>query len=540
MNTLAVNYDKHNKIWSGPNIAPLHNIEHHSVGRILYGHLRTHPKNVLLIDEEDDRHVTNQEALTWGIRIALFLKSRRLRYDDVVGIAARNTTYLTSVALGCFFNCTPFHGVNPAYQEDALSHCFGITKPSIIFCDGSDYFKIKSATKLFKPDIYTISEHIEGVPSVLELLEPNPKEYFYQPEKLTLGADQTVCILCSSGTTGLPKAVTISVHKLIFENPILTSDDVIYTSTALDWLSGLAITVSNVYTCCTRVITRKPFTPEHFIEMVKKYKITNATIFPVQAVALRECALFTTENVSSIKLLGCGGGYISKQTLAQIQSILPKTFIYFGYGLTEAGAISGNIGLARGNSVGKLLPNIRLRIVDDDGKNLGPNEFGEIWVNFPFHWAGYYGNPIATQRIYDSSGWLRTGDLGYMDEDGFLFVTDRKKDILKYKGLHFWPGEIENVVRELPEVLDCCVVGVYDESSDHVPGALVVKKKGCNITAEQIVNHVKERLVEPQKQLHNGVYFVESLPHNNNGKLLKREARDIFVGLMKEKKSLDS
>ncbi|XP_058987071.1 uncharacterized protein LOC101897070 [Musca domestica] len=539
MDIVAANYDKHNKIWSGPKIAPLHNIEHHSVGRILYGQMRTHPKNILLIDDDDDRTVTNQEALTWGIRIALFLKGRRMRHDDIVGIAARNTTYLTSVALGCFFNCTPFHGVNPCYQEDALSHCFRITKPSVIFCDGHDYEKIRNATKSFKADIYTISEHIEGVPSILELLEPNPKEHFYQPEKLTLGADQTVCIMCSSGTTGLPKAVTISAHKLMFENPVLTSEDIIYTSTALDWMSGLMITLFNIYMCCTRVITRQPFTPEHFIELVKKYKITNVTISPVQAVALRECPLFTTENVSTIKLLNCGGGYISKQTLAQIQNTLPRSMICFGYGLTEAGGVSGYFGLERGNSVGKLVPNIRLRIVDDSGRNLGPNESGEIWVNYPYHWAGYYGNPIETQRIYDSLGWFHTGDLGYMDEDGFLYVKDRKKDILKYQGLHFWPGEIENVVRELTEVLDCCVVGIYDERFGEVPGALVVKKKGGNVTAEHIVNHVKTRLPEQQKQLHNGVYFVDSLPHNNNGKILKREARDIFKKLMKEKQTLD-
>ncbi|XP_061394108.1 uncharacterized protein LOC133329646 [Musca vetustissima] len=535
MDIVAADYDKHTKIWSGPKIAPLHNIEHHSVGRILFGQLRTHPKNILLIDDDANRSVTNQEALTWGIRIALFLKSRRMRHDDVVGIAARNSTYLTSVALGCFFNCTPFHGVNASYQEATLSHCFGITKPAIIFCDGQDYEKVKNSTKSFRPDIYTISEHIEGVPSILELLKPNPKEYFYQPEKLTLGADQTVCIMCSSGTTGLPKAVTISAHKLMFEHPLLTSEDVIYTPSALDWMSGLMITLMNIYMCCTRVITSKPFDPEHFIGLVKKYKITNATISPVQVVALRESTQFIAENVSSIKILNCGGGYISKQTLAYVQNILPKAMICFGYGLTEAGGVSGYFGLERGNSVGKLVPNIRLRIVNDSGENLGPNETGEIWVNYPHHWAGYYGNPIETRRIYDSMGWFHTGDLGYMDKDGFLYVKDRKKDILKYQGLHFWPGEIENVIRELPDVVDCCVVGVYDECLGEVPGALVVRRNDSNIKAEEIVDYVKERLMEPQKQLHNGVYFVESLPHNSNGKMLKREARDLFEMLMNGK-----
>ncbi|XP_065367496.1 luciferin 4-monooxygenase-like [Calliphora vicina] len=528
---VAANYDKHSKIWSGPKMEPLYNVEHHSVGKILYGQMRNYPNKVIQIDDVDNKNLTNREALTWAVRIAQHFKKMRLRYDDVVGIAARNTTYLMPVAVACFLNSVPFHAVSPMYDEKSLSHCFGITKPEIIFCDGSDYEKIRLATKSFRPLIYTVSEHIEGVASVLDLLQPTKTEIFYQPEKLSLGSDQTVAILCSSGTTGLPKAVTISVNKLMFDNPIITSEDVIYTNSGLDWMSGLMTMTFSCYSGCTRIISRKTFTPEYFVELSRKYKITNATLAPSHVVALTQCPSFTTENMETLKALQCGGGCITTKTLEKAQTVLPRAFICFGYGFTEAGGVSGYFGLERGNSVGKLVPNIRLRIQDEQGNNLGPNEVGEIQVHYPHHWAGYYGNPIETQRIRDSLGWFHSGDLGYMDEDGFLYVIDRKKEICKYLSEHYWPSEIENCIRELNDVVDCCVVGIFDEYYGDLAGALVVKVKGSSLKEHDIVDHVKNRLQAKQKQLHNGVLFVDELPHNFNGKIVKREARELFVKL---------
>ncbi|XP_061401863.1 uncharacterized protein LOC133337673 [Musca vetustissima] len=500
--------------------------------------MRLNPKNVLLIDDFDGTITTSGELLTWGKRIALHFKNLQLRHDDVVGISARNTTHLTSVALGCLFNCTPFHAINPNFQEDALSHCFGITKPQIIFCDGRDYEKIKMVTKSFGPTIYTVSEHIDGVPSVLDLLQPSKLEHFYQPAEPTLGGDQTVAILCSSGTTGLPKAVTMSAYKLSFENLFTNNDTVFYTSSGLDWATGLLSLLQNCYNGFTRIINRKPFQADEFVDMMVKYKISSAILAPVHLVELLDCPTFTTENMSALRSVTCGGGFVSKQVIEKILKVMPQLLIIIGYGFTEVVGVSLNIGVQRENSVGKLLPNVQMRIVDEEGRNLGPNETGEILVHVPYSWSGYYGNPMETQRMQDSQGWYHSGDLGYIDDDGYLYIVDRKKDILKYNGLHYWPGEIENAIRELPDVVDCCVVGVFDERYGDVAGALVLKKSESKLAAKEIVEHVRNRLVEPHKQLHNGVYFVDKLPQNNNGKILKREAREVLKALI-SKTALD-
>ncbi|XP_013114533.2 uncharacterized protein LOC106092272 [Stomoxys calcitrans] len=532
MDLFKVNYDEREKIWSGSKIVPLHNIEHHSPGRILFSQMKMRPSKVIQIDDFDGKTLTNQEMLNFSIRIARHLKKMGMGHDDIVGMAAQNTTYLAPAVLGCFLNCTPFHAIHPNFKEAAAKHCFGITKPSIIFCDGSNYEIIKNATIYFKPAIYTLSDHIEGVPSILDLLEPTEMELFFQPEPLTLGADQTVAILCSSGTTGLPKAVTLSARTIVLETFLLNGESVYYSPSCLDWVSGLISLVMNIYSSCTRIISRKTFTSEYFMELMGKYGITCAMLSPMHISALTLSPQCTTEKMSTLQCVTSGGAGISAQTLTKFQSIVPKCMICFGYGCTEFGGIASNIGLGRANSVGKVLFNVKLRIVDDDGKNLGPHKVGEVVVQSPFKWGGYYSNPMETQRVLDSKGWYYTGDLGYMDEEHFLYIVDRKKDILKYRSLHFWPGEIENVVLELKEVVDCCVVGIFDERFGDLAGALVVKRKDAAITAQQIVNYVKERLVEPEKQLHSGVRFVEELPHNNNGKVLKREAREMFQKLM--------
>ncbi|XP_005189274.1 uncharacterized protein LOC101896542 [Musca domestica] len=532
MDFLQVNYDKYNKIWTGQKMSSLYNMEDNSLGRILFTQMKMHPSKVIQIDDIDGKVSTNQEMLSLAIRFALYLKGRRMASEDIIGIAARNTTYLTPVVLGCLFNGTPFHAVNPNFQEASIAHCFAITKPPIIFCDGRDYKKIHTTTKSFKPEIYTISEHVEGVPTVMDLFVPNQMEYFYAPQSPTMGAEQTVAILCSSGTTGLPKAVTVAGPKLSLEYPLLNSDDVFYAASGVDWMSGLSCLLWNCYTGCTRILTSKPFSACYFVELVKKYKISSIFLAPMHVVALNECPDFRAENVSTIRAVQAGGGYVSEENFRKLQKIIPKAVIGFGYGLTEVGGIAGKYGIVHGKAVGKIIPNVQVQIVDDDGKRLGPNEVGEVVAKVPCRWAGYYGNPIETQRVMDSLGWIRTGDLGYVDDEGYMFIVDRKKDILKYRSLHYWPGEIENAIRELPEVADCCVVGIFDDRVGDVPGALVIRRKGSKLTEQQIIDHVKTRLVEPEKQLHNGVYFVDDLPQNSNGKVVKREVREIFKSLM--------
>ncbi|TDG38668.1 hypothetical protein AWZ03_014911, partial [Drosophila navojoa] len=147
-----------------------------SAGRIIFNTMKNWPKNVIQISDTDGVTVTCEQALTWAIRIAQFFKKRGLDHTSVIGIAAANTTYVMPLGVACLFNATPFHAISPLFDEETIKFMFAISKPKLIFCDKEQYDKIVEATKGWSPEVYTISEPMEGKPSIQSLLEPTTTE----------------------------------------------------------------------------------------------------------------------------------------------------------------------------------------------------------------------------------------------------------------------------------------------------------------------------------------------------------------------------
>ncbi|KAH8371969.1 hypothetical protein KR093_009556, partial [Drosophila rubida] len=538
MEALPTTFDVEAKTWSGQKRNPIYDYNV-SVGRIIFNSLNNWPSNVCQINDVNGESVTNSQALTWAIRIVQHLKQRGFTQSDVVGIAAKNTTYLMPLGVACLMNATPFHAVNPVLDADSIKYVLELTKPKIIFCDGLDYMKVKAATRDWNPEIFTMIDHIEGVSNIESFLEPTTTEMFYQPELLQNGGDQTMAILCSSGTTGLPKAICISNNLLLQDIVVssipncrsVNSEISCYIASSLDWLSGILAMVSSTIHGCTRIISNRPFSPEYFVQLVEKYKIFYTLLPPRHLSAVAACPEATEQALSSLRLLNYGGGMASLTTLQRFQDICKSVMLNALYGMTESGCVTANVGFNNKNTAGRLLPGVQIRIVDEEGNRLSYNQVGEIYVHTELTWNGYYGNPVETRRMQDFEGWFHTGDLGYFDEQNFLYIVDRKKEILKYQGLQYWPTEIETVIAELPQVQDVCVVGVYDERQGDAAGALIVKRKGCEINEKAIVEHVAKRLTGMQKQLHAGVRFTDQLPANMNGKTVRKLALEVFVSL---------
>ncbi|XP_016981263.1 4-coumarate--CoA ligase 1-like [Drosophila rhopaloa] len=525
---LSTTYDARLRVWSGAERIPTYTDEK-SLGKIICNVMRTWPKNVCQIDDVDGTKVTFEQAISWAIRMAQIFKKKGLRHLDVIGIAARNSTYVMPVGVACLLNTTPFHAVNPVADEATLTHVFSITKPTIIFCDGKEYEKVRAATKGWQPEIFTVTDPVEGVPHVDSLLQSTKTEMFYQPEPLKEGGDQTAAIQCSSGTTGLPKAVCISNRTLLREFFTMTSEWIIYSASGLDWHGGLISFLKSTVDGSTRIIANTPFAPDYFVKLVERYKINCVLLPHCQLSALINFPGVTKTALASIRRVFYGGGFTSMTTLKKMQELCPTAILISVYAMTEVRGVSINIGLRNGTTVGKPMTGVKIRIVDEEGNNQGYNEVGEIYVHTGLPWKGYYGNPEESQRTLDHEGWFHTGDLGYFDEQNLLYVVDRKKEILKYQGNHYWPSEIEGVIAELPQVEEVCVIGIYDEQQGDAAGALVVKSKGSSITEKDISDHVAKRLPSVQKQLHAGVQFTDKLPTNPNGKTLRRIARLEFV-----------
>ncbi|XP_017000485.2 luciferin 4-monooxygenase-like [Drosophila takahashii] len=527
MTELPVIYSEEEKVWSGPPRSTIYK-EDTSLGRIIFHTMRNWPKNVCLICDITGVSLTFEQVLTWAIRIAQSFRKRLLNHKNIIGIAAKNSTYVMPLVVACLMNGTPFHAVSPVLDEATLKHMFSITKPKLIFCDGNVWQKIHAATIDWRPEIFIITGKVEGVLSIESLLDYTDDENIYQPEPLAEGGNQTVVILCSSGTTGLPKAICLSNNEVL-PMPMANSESVIYTASGLDWTSGLAAYIIAAALGSTMICSSNPLTPEYFVHLMKKYKITHTSLAPWYLSAICSCPEATAGDLKSLRKLFFTGGAISSATGEKLKDLFRNAVICASYGLTETGTISMSFDSRNCLTAGRPFTGVRVKIIDETNRNLGPNEVGEICVQVGNHWNGYFGNSEATQNVLDSEGWFHTGDLGYLDDQHLLHIVDRKKAVLKYLGYQYWTFEIEKVISELPGVQDVCVVGIYDERVGDAAGALVVRTKGSNIKEQEITEHVGKRLPPIRKQLHSGVQFTDHLPANLNGKVDRKAAREEFL-----------
>ena len=183
-------------------------------------------------------------------------------------------------------------------------------------------------------------------------------------------------------------------------------------------------------------------------------------------------------------------------------------------------------GLDRMRSAGKALPGIELAILDADGKRLPPGEVGEIATRSGSNMVGYWNLPEATAKTLDSDGWLRTGDAGYMDKDGYLYIHDRIKDMIISGGENIYPAEVESALCDHPDVAEAAVIGIPDDKWGEAVKAVVVMKPGKQATATDIVNFTRERIAGFKTP--KSVDFLEALPRNPSGKILRRNLRDPY------------
>ncbi|KAH8369329.1 hypothetical protein KR009_008387, partial [Drosophila setifemur] len=512
-------YDADLKIWSGDQVVHYFDPQL-SIGQIIFQEMRRHPQLIAQISPTENTVLTRKELHTNSMRVASFMRSQGLLQSDVVGIIARNTTHISAVAYACFFNGIAFHSLNISYERSTIEKLFKITHPRLIFCDGDEYEKVRLATSDMGVKIITMRKHPSGSITIDKVLT-TPIEENFQPAELEQRNDQTLAILCSSGTTGTPKAVTITnSRQILTASHFLTTEDVQFTQSSLDWITGLKTTITSGVFSTKRIITDTVFDPATFMHLVKEYKVTWIIQAPAHMAMMVNSPAFKTSDLSSLRSYQFGGSRASVETQHLIRSRLSRDCLNFGYGFTELGAIcSVNFHFdEKPNSVGRLVSGIKLKIISEQGESLGPHEVGEICINNGQYWAGYYSNPEETHLVRDAKLWFHSGDLGYVDDDGFLYIVERKKDMLKYQNIMYYPNEIESVISEMPDVVEVCVFGIWHEINGDEAAAAVVKRKGSTITAQNVVDYVTKHVEAKYKQLHGGAIIVDDLKLSPNGK----------------------
>lgn len=246
---------------------------------------------------------------------------------------------------------------------------------------------------------------------------------------------------------------------------------------------------------------------------------------------------FKETNLNSIRYHIFGGSGCSIEVQQRLCGRLQNGYALFGYGLSESGFVSANWNIGeKPNSVGRIREGYKLKVINEQGEALGPNQVGEVYIYSGLYWAGYYGNAEETRKARDAENWFITGDLGYVDEDGFLYIVDRKKDLLKYQINKYLPHDIEEVISQMPGVAEVCVFGIWDQFNGDAAAAAVVKKEGFEISAQDVVDYVQKNIKAQYKHLHGGALIVDHITYNTNGKTNRPATKAYFIERMKNKK----
>ena len=322
----------------------------------------------------------------------------------------------------------------------------------------------------------------------------------------------------SSGTTGFPKGVMLT-HSNLVSNLI---DSVV----PMYHLYGLHIVVNLGLSQGATIVTVPRYDLNQFLHVLEQYKVTIAPLVPPLVLALARAPQLDDHDLSALRLIHCGAATLADNIARACQERLGCA-IRYGYGLTEVSPLSHaslpDASRHKPGSVGYCLPNTECKIVDyTTGVELDSDEQGEIWVRGPQVMKGYLGNAEATAEMIDRDGWLRTGDIGYCDDEGRLFVVARLKELIKTNGRQVAPAELEALLLQHPSIADVAVIPTRDEEAGEVPKAFVVLKReesGDEI-GQEIMDFVSAR-VAPYKRIRS-VEFVSEIPKSPAGKILRR------------------
>lgn len=359
--------------------------------------------------------------------------------------------------------------------------------------------------------------------------------------KVEIDPDEPVALPFSSGTTGLPKGVVLTHKSLITsvaqqvdgDNPnlYLKPEDVVLCVLPLFHIFSL----NSVLLCSLRagsaVLLMQKFEIGTLLELIERHKVSIAAVVPPLVLALAKNPMVEKFDLSSIRVVLSGAAPLGKELVEALQSRIPQAILGQGYGMTEAGpvlsmclAFAKQPFLTKSGSCGTVVRNAELKVIDPEtGCSLGYNQPGEICIRGFQIMKGYLNDAQATATTVDVEGWLHTGDIGYVDDDEEVYIIDRVKELIKFKGFQVPPAELEALLVSHQSIADAAVVPQKDDVAGEVPVAFVVRSNGNELTEEAVKEFIAKQVVF-YKRLHK-VYFVHAIPKSPSGKILRKDLR---------------
>jgi len=351
--------------------------------------------------------------------------------------------------------------------------------------------------------------------------------------RVSAGADDLHRLMYTSGTTGRPKGVMITHANLAWKNFAhitelgVTEADVGLACGPLYHVGALDLITTTMIAAGATTVVHRVFDAELVVEEIERSRVTCMWTAPAMVRAILEVPGVEGSDLSSVRLIIAGGEKMPIPFIERLRRTFPSAWFADAYGLTET--VSGDTFLDRDStvsklgSVGRACPYLELEIWDDQGTPVPAGERGEVVLRGPKVFKGYWRDPEATSAAF-AGGWFHTGDVGVKDEDGFVYIVDRLKDMIVSGGENIAGSEVERVLYEHAAVVEAAVVGRPDDRWGEVPVAYVVLAPEATVTPDELIEHCREQLAK--FKVPKAVTVIDALPRNPSGKVLKRELRD--------------
>ena len=479
------------------------------------------PDAIAMADGLTGRSITYGQLLEQIRRTAAGLAARGIKKGDVVSLWSPNVPEWPVVFFGVVKLGAIVHTSNPVSTPDELAFQLKDGDVKILFTVSALAEKAKAAIAESgrSIELFTIDE-TPGLPSLASLAIDK------DPPAVTIDPANDLCVLpYSSGTTGLPKGVMLTHRNVVAQLNQIEAIETVDMPALLGVLPffhiyGMVIILMHGFMRVATIVTMPRFEFEPFLKVLQDWPITSAHIVPPIVVALGKHPAVDNYKFPRLKYIFSGAAPLGPELTEAVEKRL-NVKIRQGYGMTEASPATHYTvaGTERAGTVGKLMPSIEMRIIDPaTGKDLPSGQPGEVWVRGPNVMKGYLNNPEATANTVDADGWLHTGDIGIADDDGYLTVVDRLKELIKVKGFQVAPAELESLLLKHPKIADVAVIPVPDEHCGEVPKAIVVKREA--LTADEVIAYLQPKVAHYKCCKH--VEFVDAIPKSPSGKILRR------------------
>ena len=506
-------------------------------GEFLRLSARRAPERTALTD--GDRRLTYRELDAEANRLAHALLHLGADRDTRVAIMSSNRPEYAVAYFGAARAGVPLAHISTRCTTENLIYMLELIGAEILFFENRSTALVEQA-RANSPRLKHVicldpSQNGEGsfdARSVYDLIAPTA----ITPPDIEIRDTDPLGITFTGGTTGLPKAVLVS-HRARAATAYaaavdfgLVESDIVAATTPLFHCAGLFVWFAPAIMLGATVVTLPGWDVEQFIEATEREGITAAFFVPSQLNDLVTHPAFSAKRLRTLKNIGYAGAPMGRSLLARVQAALPNAAFTENYGQSETCPLTvrrPEHGAARLGTVGRPAFNVELKVVDAKGGPVAAGRIGEIVTRGEQLFEGYYGDPEQTRAAFPrADGWLWTGDLGFLDEDGFLTLVDRSRDMLVSGGENIYPAEIENALYGHPAVAECAVFGIPHDHWGEVPAAHVVVADGRTVTEDELIDYCAGRV--PRHKRPRLVRFVDTLPRTAVGKIRKNVLREPY------------